>query len=364
MGSDWVDNPGISNGIADLPPEEIIFGRTPAMKQIRDKFFKVMDSDAPVLVRGESGAGKEVVVKLMHLRSRRRSGPLVKVHCPSIPHSLLESELFGYEAGAFTGANRSKLGRVEAAHGGTLLLDEIAELDAASQAKLLQVLQDGQVFPIGAQEGKPVQVRTICATHRPLERDIRNGTFRPDLFYRINVVTFHLPPLRERREDIPDLIRYFTTFYARKYGQCVKPLSDYCLRLLQERDWPGNIRELENLVNRYAILGSEAVVTDESYGPLESPEPAPPEGQVVSLREAARQAARAAERRLIMQVLNANRGNRKKTAQLLKVSYRALLYKIKEVGIPRKGSYRSYLPEPGAQTPAKTPALGHGASIQ
>ena len=170
-------------------------------------------------------------------------------------------------------------------------------------AKLLQVLQDGQVFPIGAQEGKPVQVRTICATHRPLERDIRNGTFRPDLFYRINVVTFHLPPLRERREDIPDLIRYFTTFYARKYGQCVKPLSDYCLRLLQEQGYRQS-RELENLVNRYAILGSEAVVTDQSYGPLESPEPAPPEGQVVSLREAARQAARAAERRLIMQVSN------------------------------------------------------------
>ena len=233
-----------------------------------------------------------------------------------------------------------KVGRVEAAHGGTLLLDEIAELDAASQAKLLQVLQDGQVFRIGAREGKRVQVRTVCATHRPVEQDIQSGRFRPDLFYRISVVTMHLPPLRERREDIPALAEYFLQLYSGKYARPVQPLSQYFLRLLEERDWPGNIRELENLMNRYVILGSEEIVIDElARWATRTVGSGQREGSFVSLRQIARRAARAAERKVILQALNANQGNRKKTARLLNISYRSLLYKIKDAGIPRKGSH-------------------------
>jgi two-component system, NtrC family, response regulator AtoC len=340
MGSDVLNSLGMLGPAGELPPEEIIFGHTAAMKQIHEKLLKIIDAEVPVLVRGESGTGKEVIVNLMHARSKWRSGPLVKVHCPAIPKTLLESELFGYEEGAFTGALGPKAGRVEAAHGGTLLLDEIAELDAASQAKLLQVLQDGQVFRIGAQKGKRVQVRTVCATHRPVEQDIQSGRFRPDLFYRISVVTMHLPPLRERREDIPALAEYFLQLYSRKYARPVQPLSPYFLRLLEERDWPGNIRELENLMNRYVILGSEEIVSDELAGAQSGqPDSGHREGSFVSLRQVARRAARAAERRVILQALNANQGNRKKTARLLNISYRSLLYKIKDAGIPRKGSY-------------------------
>src|SRR5579864_5780941 len=232
MGSDFVNN---NSGLKppDFPPDEIIFGRSAAMKEVREKVFKVVDAEVPVLVRGESGTGKELIVTLLHARSTRRSGPFVKVHCPAIPKSLLETELFGYEEGAFTGATTSKTGRVEAADGGTLFLDDIAELDGGSQAKLLQVLQDGLVFRIGGHEARRVHVRTICATHRPLEQDIRSGSFRQDLFYRISVVTIQLPPLRERREDIPSLVDYFLQVYSRKYARSVQPLSGYCLRLIE-----------------------------------------------------------------------------------------------------------------------------------
>jgi two-component system response regulator AtoC len=339
MKSDFVNSPWVSQPAAGLPPEDVIFGHTAAMKQVQEKLFKVIDAEVPILVRGESGTGKEVIVRLMHDRSIRRLGPFVKVHCPAIPHSLLESELFGHVEGAFTGASSTRMGKVEAAHGGTLLLDEIAELDPPSQAKLLQVLQDGQVFRIGAQEGTPVQVRTISATHRPVEQDIRSGRFRPDLFYRISVVTMHLPPLRERREDIRALVEYFREFYSRKYAWPAPSFSAYFLRLLEERDWPGNIRELENVINRYVILGSEEIVTEELLGGQPEPrEPGEREGLFVPLRQIARHAARAAERKVILQVLNANQGNRKKTARLLNISYRALLYKLKDAGIPRKGS--------------------------
>jgi two-component system response regulator AtoC len=365
MGSDFVDNLGNTNPAMELPPEEIIFGRTAAMKQLCQKLLKVMDSEVPVLIRGESGTGKEVIVKLLHERSIRRSGPLVKVHCPAIPESLLESELFGYEEGAFTGANFPKPGRVEAAHGGTLLLDEIAELNATSQAKLLQVLQDGQVFPIGAQEGKRVQVRTVCTTQHPVEQDIRSGRFRLDLFYRINVVTMHLPPLRERREDIPALVEYFLQFYSRKHSRPLQPLSEYCLRLLEERDWPGNIRELENLINRYVILGSEETIADALLGgESEKWEPGQREGSFVSLRQTARCAARAAVRKVMVRALDLNQGNRRKTARLLKISYRSLLYKIKDAGIPRKGSQANSPAGTTAESIMKSRGLGYEPPTQ
>ena len=338
MPKSLIDSVRILDPATSLPPAEVIFGRTEAMKEVHERVRKVADSEVPVLVRGESGVGKEVIAKFMHVHSVWSSGPFVKVHCPAIPESLLESELFGYEEGAFTGANASKEGRVEAANGGTLLLDEIAELSSGAQAKFLQVLQDGQVFPIGAQEGKHIHVRIVCATHRPVEQDIRKGAFRPDLFYRISVVTLHLPPLRERREDIPALTEYFLQLYSQKSAHPVRPLTSYSLRLLQEYDWPGNLRELENLINRYVILGSEEVIADELLGgQAEETESERVEGPTISLRRIARNAARGAERKAILEVLNANQGNRKKTARLLNISYRSLLYKIKDAGIPRKG---------------------------
>jgi two-component system, NtrC family, response regulator AtoC len=339
MPNDLADSTRIVDPAANLPPPEVIFGTTQAMKELQEKVFKVADTEVPVLLQGESGTGKEVIAKFMHVHSVWRPGPFVKVHCPAIPESLLESELFGYEEGAFTGANAPKMGRVEAAHCGTLLLDEIAELSSGSQAKLLQVLQDGRVFRIGGQEGKPIQVRVVCATHRPVEQNIRNGSFRPDLFYRISVVTLRVPPLRERREDIPMLAQFFLQFYSKKYGRPIQPLSRYCLQLLQENTWAGNIRELENFINRYVILESEEIVTEELVGVQAEPtEAGTDKGPVVSLRRVARLAARAAERRVILEALRANQGNRKKTARLLNISYRSLLYKIKDAGIPRKGS--------------------------
>ena len=320
-----------------LPPMDLLFGRTEKLREIRGRIDKVAGSDLPILVRGESGTGKEIFAKFIHQCSLRSSGPFIKVHCPAIPGTLLESELFGYEAGSFTGAWRSKPGRVEVAHGGSLFLDEIGDLDPSLQVKLLHVLQDRQVARIGGQEAKSVDVRVICATHCPLEEEIEKGRFRSDLFFRINVVTVHLPPLRERKEDIPELANYFLRFYEAKYRREAPPMSDACILRLQEYDWPGNIRELENVMNSYVVLGPEENLMAEldAKQTMDSRNGAEIEG-VISLRKIARQAAREAERRTILRILEANRGNRRKAAQALNMSYRALLYRIKEVGIPPK----------------------------
>ena len=230
------------SAIGILPPESVIFGRSEIMQTVRHKAQKVAGANVPVLICGESGTGKELVAKFLHIRSPWEDGPFVKVHCPAIPGTLLESELFGYEKGAFTGAYGTNPGRVEMAHRGTLFLDEIAELDPMLQAKLLQLLQDGQFSRIGAREDKRVEVRVVCATNRRLEEEMKNGTFRADLFYRINVVSMQLPPLRERPDDIPDLVNYFLPLYRDKFDCPVRCLSPRLLKSLQWHDWPGNIR--------------------------------------------------------------------------------------------------------------------------
>jgi two-component system response regulator AtoC len=259
----------------------------------------------------------------------------VKVNCPAIPGTLLESELFGYEKGAFTGAYANKPGRVELANRGTLFLDEISELDYSLQSKLLQVLQDGQFCRIGAQEDKRVEVRMVCATNRRLEREVEAGRFRQDLFYRINVVNIQLPPLRDRASDIPVLVQYFLELYSEKYNSRVRPPSAQVLIQLQHYHWPGNIRELENLMRRYAILGTEEAIVSELL---------PPRGEMfdddiavegpISLKKLTRQAVMELERKIILKVLQANHWNRKRAARALNISYRALLYKIKDVGLP------------------------------
>ena len=327
--------------LGEMPPDAIVFGRTEAMQAVRDRLNKLAGANVPVLIQGESGTGKDIIARMIHLASPWRTGPWVKVNCPAIPGTLLESELFGYEKGAFTGAYGMKPGRVEMAHRGTLFLDEISELDMSLQSKLLQLLQDGQFCRIGAQEDKKVEVRVVCATNRHLEQEIESGTFRQDLFYRINVVNLYLPPLRERRGDIEDLVMYFLDYYNRKYNCRARALSPELMGLLQKYHWPGNIRELENLVKRYVILGNEEVISSdlvtreqEMFNPdinFDGP---------ISLKKLTRQAVRELERKVILKVLQANHWNRKQAARALSISYRALLYKIRDAGLPSNRARR------------------------
>ena len=220
--------------LGEFPPDAIIFGKSEAMQSLRARMDKVASANVPVLIHGESGTGKDIIARMIHGLSPWKGGPFVKVNCPAIPGTLLESELFGYEKGAFTGAYGTKPGRVEMAHRGTLFLDEISELDLALQSKLLQLLQDGQFCRIGAQEDKKVEVRIVCATNRQLEAEIENGTFRQDLYYRINVVNLRMPPLRERRGDIEALVHYFLEYYNRKYNCRARALSLDLMGVLQK----------------------------------------------------------------------------------------------------------------------------------
>ncbi|PYX35180.1 MAG: sigma-54-dependent Fis family transcriptional regulator [Acidobacteria bacterium] len=327
--------------LGEIPPEAVIFGHSEGMQALRERLDKVAGANVPVLIQGESGTGKDIIARMIHTLSPWKSGPFVKVNCPAIPGTLLESELFGYEKGAFTGAFGMKPGRVEMAHRGTLFLDEISELDLGLQSKLLQLLQDGQFCRIGAQEDKKVEVRVVCATNRHLEHEIESGTFRQDLFYRINVVNLYLPPLRERRGDIEDLVHYFLEYYNRKYNCRARALSGEVMGLLQKYHWPGNIRELENLVKRYVILGNEEAISSdlvtreqEMFNPdinLDGP---------ISLKKLTRQAVRELERKVILKVLQANHWNRKQSARALSISYRALLYKIRDAGLPSNRTRR------------------------
>src|SRR6201997_5641539 len=321
--------------LGEMPPESIVFGRTEAMQAVRDRLNKLAGANVPVLIQGESGTGKDIIARMIHAASPWRTGPWVKVNCPAIPGTLLESELFGYEKGAFTGAYGVKPGRVEMAHRGTLFLDEISELDMSLQSKLLQLLQDGQFCRIGAQADKKVEVRIVCATNRKLEEEIENGTFRQDLFYRINVVNLQMPPLRERRGDIPELVAYFLEYYNRKYNCRARTLSGDLMSSLQKYHWPGNIRELENLIKRYVILGNEEVISSDLVSHRQ--EISIPDINYdgpIALKTITRQATRELERKVILKVLQAHHWNRKQAARALSISYRALLYKIRDAGLP------------------------------
>jgi len=317
------------------------------MQSLRARMDKVASANVPVLIHGESGTGKDIIARMIHGMSPWRTGPFVKVNCPAIPGTLLESELFGYEKGAFTGAYGSKPGRVELAHRGTLFLDEISELDLALQSKLLQLLQDGQFCRIGAQEDKKVEVRVVCATNRQLEDEIENGTFRQDLYYRINVVNLRMPPLRERRGDVEQLVNYFLHYYNQKYNCKAKPLSTDLISILQKYHWPGNIRELENLMKRYVILGTEDVISSDLLARNEQ-ELLNPEINLdgpISLKKLTRQATRELERKIILKVLQAHHWNRKQAARALSISYRALLYKIRDAGLPPNRTARKRVDE-------------------
>lgn len=323
-----------SVNVHELPPTDVIFGRSAVMAAAREKLDRIAETTVPVLVQGESGTGKEIVARLLHAQSNRANGSWVKVTCPAIPHSLIESELFGYEKGAFTGAYATKRGRVELAHMGTLFLDEVGGLDLSIQAKLLQVLQDGTFMRVGAQESRVVNTRLICAALGNLRQQTEEGSFRLDFFYRINAVTIDLPPLRQRLVDLPMLIDYFLGEHSKAYRMEPKPLSRETMRMMQRYNWPGNIRQLENLIRTYVLMGDEEALAAELVPVSQtSSTPQIDLANPVSLKEITKAATRGLERDIILKVLQANGWSRRKTAKWLNISYRSLLYKLQETEV-------------------------------
>jgi two-component system, NtrC family, response regulator AtoC len=322
-----------------LPPEEVIFGRSAGMQEFRQKIQKFAGTNVPLLIQGESGTGKGVLARYIHSRSSVADGSFINVNCAAIPGALLESELFGYEKGAFTGAYASKPGRVEMAHMGTLFLDGIDEIDMALQAKLLQLLQDSQFSRIGGAEDISVQIRVICAAGRRLEDQIAAGRFRADLYYRINVARVELPALRARLEDVPQLASHFYERLRHRHKSSAGPISAVMLKLFEKHTWPGNIRELENLMERYVILESEDAISEElANWERAAVTPQLPATGPIHLRNVTRKAVRELEGKIILSALEANRWNRRRAARELRISYRALLYKIRQAGLPAKRS--------------------------
>jgi two-component system response regulator AtoC len=342
-------NGGAGRKTGKLPPEEIIFGRSAAMTSIRQKVQKVIQTDVPILIQGENGTGKGLLAQYIHSRSAFSSGPFVKLNCAAIPGTLLESELFGYEKGAFTDAHTSKPGYVEMAYHGTLFLDEIADLDLSLQAKVLQLLQDGHFSRIGDRQERRAETRVLCATNRDLDGELDAGRFRHDLYYRINVISIKLPNLRDRRDDIVPLAGYFLNQLNARFERSAPPFSQALVESLTSREWRGNIRELENVVARYAILGSLDDVTPERPARRASSWPivAASDG-TIPLKRIAKQAIREMEGNLILKALRENKWNRRKAAQALNISYRALIYKIREAGLSPKNNRKG--PQTGIST--------------
>ena len=367
---------------------KMLFGHSERMAEVQDLIERVADTDVTVLIRGESGTGKELVARALYASSLRRDKPFVKVNCAALPTELLESELFGFERGAFTGAIQHKPGKFEFANHGTMFLDEIGDMSFQLQAKLLQVLQDGEFSRLGGKHDVHVDVRVIAATNKDLEHAVAEGQFREDLFFRLNVVSITMPPLRDRRDEIPLLCDYFLKKYSVQYNKPCAELSQETTQLFVDYDWPGNIRELENLIKRTVVLGTELPIRKEiSHGiamaahrsqalanqhaaanqhagagrqppsagqpsSVRRPQPAmaaaaagpmtptamaaaAAEAGNYSLKDISRTAAREAERELIFKMLQQTRWNRKETAEILGISYKALLYKIKENGLDR-----------------------------
>jgi two-component system response regulator AtoC len=314
---------------------------SPKMTKIKDLIEQIAETDVTVLIHGDSGVGKEVIARAIHARSLRRDKPFVKVNCAALPEQLLESELFGYEKGAFTGASSRKPGKFEFANHGTIFLDEIGEMSPLLQAKLLQVLQDGEFSRLGGQRDIKVDVRVLVATNRQLEREVEEGRFREDLYYRLNVVNIPVPPLRERREEIPILSEQFLERYNRKYNKHVKGVSSDLMKAFLAHEWSGNVRELENLIKRIVVLENESSILEElraQRGPASRPSfiqriVDTEMGGISPLKEIGRRAALEAERETIRRVLQQTNWNRKKAAKILNISYKTLLQKIKECGL-------------------------------
>jgi len=309
-----------------------LFGVAPAMGEVRSKAEKICRTNVPVLLCGEGGTGKEALARWIHSRSEFAMGEFVKVNCAAIPSALLESELFGYEKGAFTGANSVKPGRVEKAHLGTLFLDEIADLDWNLQSKLLHFLQDGTFCRIGDQGERKVDCRLICSTNKDMEKETAEGRFRQDLLYRIQVFRLKMPPLRERKEDIPFLAEHFRQQFERQFDLKSFAFPPEMLVYLKSLPWPGNIRELSNGIARYVLLGPEASIHQEIPGKRVG-EGETAGAKMLPLKRIAKGVIQEMEKKVILESLRANQWNRRKTAQALKISYRALIYKIRDAGL-------------------------------
>ena len=319
----------------------LIFGQSEKMREVQKIIDQVSNTDITVLIRGESGTGKELVAREICARSTRRNKPFVKVNCAAIPSGLLESELFGYEKGSFTGAVTRKPGKFEFANHGTIFLDEISELHPSLQAKLLHVLQDSEFSRLGGDEDVSVDVRVITSTNRQIEKELQTGGFREDLYYRINVVSVHLPPLRSRKEDIPHLCEHFLARYSLMFDKKCDCLSRTAMNTFLAYDWPGNVRELENIIKKIVVLENEDFAlrelrcsqTEAKWSPSQIPTLGV--GRI-SLKKAGKLAAQEVEKQLILGTLVETRWNRKKAAEYLDISYKALLYKIKQNGLSKK----------------------------
>ncbi len=319
--------------VEDLGEGLFFLAASPAMKKIASEVALVANVDIPVLMLGESGTGKEIIARLIHKRSARAHRPFSKVNCAALPGDLLESELFGYEPGAFTGANKSKPGKFEQCNKGTLMLDEVGEMPVQLQAKLLHVLQDGEFSRLGSRNSIKVDVRVLAATNIDVQKSIANKTFREDLYYRLNAFTVNVPPLRERKEEIPFLLRHYMNRMSESYGRLPIPLSPRLVEACKEAAWPGNVRELSNFVKRFLILGDEDMVLAELVR-----SDAEAAGPVGDLKDVARDAKTDAEADAILRALQQTGWNKKRAATMLKISYKALLYKIQEYGIKAPAS--------------------------
>jgi two-component system response regulator AtoC len=311
-----------------------IVGHSEAVRGVLLVARKVARYPSTALITGESGTGKELIARLIHRSSPRAEQPFVAVNCGAIPEALLESELFGHVKGAFTGASTERRGLFEEADGGTLFLDEIGELPPSLQVKLLRVLQEGEIRRVGDNTSRRVDVRVVTATARDLDAEVASGGFRPDLFYRINVVRLHLPPLRERREDVAALVKHFIGVHNERLGLGVTGATPAAMRVLMEYQWPGNIRELENVIERALVLTDRAQIDAEHLPPqLRATRGAPAAAGTIDGDLSIKRQTEALERTLIRRALERTGGNRTRAAQLLELSHRALLYKIREYGL-------------------------------
>jgi two-component system response regulator AtoC len=330
--------------VEELYDDVFFVAASPAMRKIRSQAALVAGVDIPVLMLGESGTGKEVVARLIHKLSPRAHRTFLKVNCAAVPADLLESELFGYEAGAFTGANHAKPGKFEICNKGTILLDEIGEMPALLQAKLLHVLQDQTFSRLGSRSVIKVDVRILAATNINIPEALASKRLREDLYYRLNAFTLQLPPLRERKEEIPILLKHFMARMSEQYARPPLPLSANMLQACQDYSWPGNLRELNNFIKRYLVLGDEKLAIQELQPKdghaMKSDAPHAPSDASGGLKSVARGAKDEAEAEAIRQALDQTNWNRKQAAALLQISYKALLYKIRQYGIAQTKSHK------------------------
>jgi two-component system response regulator AtoC len=335
--------------------DRILVGNSPAILRVKELVRQVANSDLSVVLCGESGVGKELVAQALHLSSNRRGKPFVKVNCAAIPNELLESELFGYERGAFTGAEKTKRGKFELAHNGTILLDEIGDMPLLLQSKMLQVLQDLQFSRLGAKNDVKVNCWILAATNHDLEQDVRDRLFREDLYYRLNIISILIPPLRERPEDIDLFVDYFAGQFAKKVESPQFEFTPGVRDFLRQYSWPGNVREVKNMVERLMLLGDWETLKEEllaretkrinGHELTTHPSPPMPENlnsqrqpkkEFPCLKDVKKKAVQEAEGKLISEVLRETDWNRKRAAEILQISYKALLYKIKELNLRRE----------------------------